>query len=81
MVYAVAKEKLKALLTICTVFTKNAMMDRSSDAITHGINCEYPTIIKDDDFWQWILEVKSKNGKVVKRYAESERLISIYEDC
>ena len=34
------------------------MMDRSSDAITHGINCEYPTIIKDDDFWQWILEVK-----------------------
>ncbi len=35
-----------------------AMMDRSSDAITHGINCEYPTIIKDDDFWQWILEVK-----------------------
>lgn len=27
------------------------------------------------------LEVKSKNGKIVKRYAELERLISIYEDC
>jgi hypothetical protein len=36
-----------------------AMMDKSSDAITHGINCEYPIINKDDPFWIWIDEVKN----------------------
>lgn len=35
-----------------------AMMDKNSDAICHGTNCEYPIIIKDDPFWKWILEIK-----------------------
>lgn len=28
------------------------------DYITHGINCEYPIIIKDHEFWKWLLEIK-----------------------
>jgi hypothetical protein len=35
-----------------------AILDRSSNAITHGINCEYPILNKEDEFWKWILEVK-----------------------
>lgn len=35
-----------------------AMMDQSSDMITHGINCEYPILNKDDPFWLWLLEIK-----------------------
>lgn len=35
-----------------------AMMDRSSDAITHGTNCEYPILQEDDPFWKWLLEIK-----------------------
>lgn len=35
-----------------------AMMDKSSNLVTHGINCEYPILNKEDIFWQWIVEVK-----------------------
>lgn len=35
-----------------------AMIDRNTDAITHGINCEYPILNKEDELWKWILEVK-----------------------
>jgi aspartate oxidase len=35
-----------------------ALMDRNTNAITHGTNCEYPIINKEDEFWKWILEVK-----------------------
>ncbi len=35
-----------------------AMLDRSSNAIMHGTNCEYPILNKEDEFWKWILEVK-----------------------
>lgn len=35
-----------------------AILDARSDAIMHGVNCEYPIINKEDDFWKWILEVK-----------------------
>lgn len=36
-----------------------AIMDRSSNAITHGVNCEYPILMKDDEFWKWLLEVRN----------------------
>lgn len=36
-----------------------ALMDRKSNAISHGINCEYPIIMKEDPFWIWINEVKN----------------------
>ncbi len=35
-----------------------AMMDRNTEAITHGVNCEYPILNKDDVFWKWIVEIK-----------------------
>lgn len=35
-----------------------AILDRHSDLITHGTNCEYPIINKDNWFWQWIIEIK-----------------------
>ncbi len=33
-----------------------AMIDRNSDAITHGINCEYPILNKDNYIWKFIIE-------------------------
>ena len=38
--------------------TFNCFIGENEVAITHGINCEYPIINKDDEFWQWIGEVK-----------------------
>lgn len=35
-----------------------AMMDRNSNAISHGVNCEYPILNQDDPFWTWIMEIK-----------------------
>lgn len=35
-----------------------AILDRNSKAISHGINCEYPMVNKDDDLWKWVMEVK-----------------------
>jgi hypothetical protein len=35
-----------------------AMMDKHSNAIMHGVNCEYPIIDKDDPFWLWIDKIK-----------------------
>lgn len=35
-----------------------ALMDKNGTAITHGTNCEYPMIDKENPFWEWILEVK-----------------------
>ena len=35
-----------------------AVLDAQSTAITHGINCEYPIINKEDEFWKWIMEIK-----------------------
>lgn len=35
-----------------------AMMDSNSNAVMHGINCEYPIINDSDTFWQWIDHVK-----------------------
>lgn len=35
-----------------------AMLDSFSSAICHETNCEYPIIMKDDEFWKWIMEVK-----------------------
>lgn len=35
-----------------------ALIESNTDAITHGINCEYPIINKEDELWKWILEVK-----------------------
>lgn len=35
-----------------------AQLDKYSTAITHGTNCEYPIINKEDDFWKWIMEIK-----------------------
>ncbi len=35
-----------------------SMMDRDSNAIHHGINCEYPMINDEDPFWMWIEEIK-----------------------
>lgn len=26
--------------------------------ITHGINCEYPIINQEHEFWKWLLEIK-----------------------
>jgi hypothetical protein len=36
-----------------------AQMERYSDAVCHGINCEYPIINENDPFWIWIEEVKN----------------------
>lgn len=35
-----------------------AILDKGSNLITHGINCEYPIINSDDEFWKWIIVVK-----------------------
>ena len=35
-----------------------ALLDKSTDAVCHGINCEYPIINKDDELWKWVLETK-----------------------
>lgn len=35
-----------------------ALLDKNSQAITHGTNCEYPIINKKNEFWKWIIEVK-----------------------
>jgi len=35
-----------------------AMLDSNTSLITHGTNCEYPIIYKDDEMWKWILEIK-----------------------
>jgi hypothetical protein len=35
-----------------------AILNSKSTAVMHGINCEYPIINKEDDFWKWILEIK-----------------------
>lgn len=36
-----------------------AMIDRNTPAIAHGINCEYPIIMRDEIFWKWIIEAKN----------------------
>ena len=36
-----------------------AIMDKNSNAIEHGINCEYPMINTYDPFWVWLDEVKN----------------------
>ena len=36
-----------------------ALIERNSNAITHGVNCEYPIINQDDPFWIWIDKVKN----------------------
>lgn len=37
-----------------------AMIDRySKEEITHGVNCEYPIINENSEFWKWIIEVKN----------------------
>jgi len=36
-----------------------AMMDKSSNLVVHGINCEYPMLNKDEPFWKWIVEIKN----------------------
>lgn len=28
------------------------------DAICHGINCEYPILLEDSEFWKWVIETK-----------------------
>ena len=35
-----------------------AMLDKNSNAVCHGVNCEYPIINTEDDFWKWIIETK-----------------------
>lgn len=35
-----------------------AMLDKNSNSVTHGTNCEYPIINKEDEFWKWIIETK-----------------------
>ncbi len=35
-----------------------AMLDRHSNAVYHGINCEYPILNKEDELWKWIIETK-----------------------
>lgn len=37
-----------------------AMMDKRSNTIIHGTNCEYPILCKDDLFWKFILETKDQ---------------------
>lgn len=35
-----------------------AILDQNTNAIMHGINCEYPILIKEDKLWEWVLETK-----------------------
>ncbi len=35
-----------------------AMIDKHTDAICHGTNCEYPILNKDNKLWKFIIEVK-----------------------
>lgn len=35
-----------------------AILDSKTDAVTHGINIEYPTLNKDSKFWKFILDSK-----------------------
>jgi hypothetical protein len=35
-----------------------ALIDSASDRIEHGVSCEYPIIIENHPFWQWIVEIK-----------------------
>lgn len=35
-----------------------ALLDRSSEAICHGVNCEYPIIMENDEFWIWLDSIK-----------------------
>lgn len=35
-----------------------AIIDRSSNAIMHGVNCEYPMIQENDPLWIYIDKVK-----------------------
>ena len=35
-----------------------AILDKNTDSITHGINCEYPIINTENPMWKWIDEVK-----------------------
>jgi len=41
-----------------------AIIDKNSDAISHGINCEYPIIINDDPLWLWLEEIKDNPNLV-----------------
>jgi len=36
-----------------------AIIESKSDAITHGTNCEYPIIMREDPFWKWLDKVKN----------------------
>jgi len=35
-----------------------SIMDSKNLGINHGINIEYPILIRNTPFWKWILEVK-----------------------
>lgn len=35
-----------------------AILENKSTAVSHGVNCEYPIINKEDPFWMWIVEIK-----------------------
>lgn len=35
-----------------------ALLEKHS-LITHGVNCEYPIIEEDQDFWKWLLILKN----------------------
>lgn len=43
-----------------------ALMDKYSNTIMHGINCEYPIINENDEFWVWIDEVKNNPNLIDK---------------
>ena len=36
-----------------------AIIEKNSNLITHGINCDHPIINENDPFWIWIDEVKN----------------------
>ena len=35
-----------------------ALLDKNSNSVTHGVNCEYPILNKDDKLWVWVLKTK-----------------------
>lgn len=35
-----------------------AIMDKHSNSVLHGVNCEYPIINESDQLWIWLEEIK-----------------------